>query len=101
MKRAFFVGLGGSVILVAITRIHFWQHVSVGYVAMPRWGSIAIVFISMLASGIAICAAKRSPPGHSLIIAILFWMLGYLAAGVLLVPFVLTIVLLGDHYNSN
>jgi hypothetical protein len=97
MKRAFFFGLGASLILVAITRIHFWQHVSVGYVAMPRWGSIAIVFISMLAIGIAIWAAKRSPPGHSLIIAILFWMLGYLAAGILLVPFVLAIVLLGDY----
>jgi hypothetical protein len=97
MKRAFFFGLGASLILVAITRIHFWQHVSVGYVAMPRWGSIAIVFISMLAIGIAIWAAKRSPPGQSLIIAILFSMLGYLAAGILLVPFVLAIVLLGDY----
>jgi hypothetical protein len=97
MKGAFFFGLGVSLILVAITRILFWQHVSVGYVAMPRWGSIAIVFISMLASGIAIWAAKRSPAGHSWMIAILFSMLGYLAAGVLLVPFVLAIVLLGDH----
>ena len=108
MKRAFFFGLGVSLILVGITRILFWQPVSVGYdpgaglrpemvAPLPRWGSIAVMFISMLASGIAIWAAKHSPPSHSWMIAILFWMLGYLATGFLLAPFVVAFVLLGHN----
>jgi hypothetical protein len=51
----------------------------------------------MLASGIAIWAAKHSPPSHSWMIAILFWMLGYLATGFLLAPFVVAFVLLGHN----
>jgi hypothetical protein len=104
MKRAFFFGLGVSLILVGVALL------SVGHVAMPtretfawawasstegdqRWGSIAVGLIAVLASGIAIWAAKHSPPSHSWMIAILFWMLGYLATGVLLVPFVVAFVL--------
>jgi hypothetical protein len=108
MKRAFFFGLGVSLILVGVALL------SVGHVAMPtretfawawasstegdqRWGSIAVGLIAVLASGIAIWAAKHSPPSHSWMIAILFWMLGYLATGVLLVPFVVAFVLTNQN----
>jgi hypothetical protein len=89
MKRSFLWGLSASLILGGIVLA------SIGDETMSRSGSIAVGFIGMLASGLTIRAARRSPPSHSWFTAIVGWVLGYFAAGVLFAPFIILIFALG------
>jgi hypothetical protein len=80
MKRSFLCGLAVALIVGGFGMLFF------GHVALTKSVSTWAGATSWLASGFVVWAARVMPPSKSWWIAILFWILGYVAGGIVLFP---------------
>ncbi len=81
MKRSLLFGASFSLILTGIGLV------ALGNVLLPRWGSTVTGIVAVLVGGLAYIKGRTAQPAGGWLVAILAWIFGFFASGLLYAPF--------------